>query len=100
MLKEPILLTEDSVRYAMLGGSILGGGGGGAAESGGQTGRLAVRRHTGHAGRKACICRNLTSGRVRAGVDIEVWGAYGRCGGEHACRGGRPYHADRRYGGV
>ena len=26
-----------------------------------QTGRLAVRRHTGHAGRKACICRNLTS---------------------------------------
>ena len=43
MLKEPILLTEDSVRYAMLGGSILGGGGGGAAESGGQTGRLAVQ---------------------------------------------------------
>ena len=43
MLKEPILLTEDSVRYAMLGGSILGGGGGGSAESGGQTGRLAVQ---------------------------------------------------------
>lgn len=42
MSSNPMRLTEDSVRYAALGGAILGGGGGGSAETGIEIGRLAV----------------------------------------------------------
>ena len=36
-------LTEEHVRWAALGGSILGGGGGGSAKTGAEFGDLAVR---------------------------------------------------------
>ena len=43
MERNGIKLTEQHVRWAALGGAILGGGGGGSAVTGAETGELAVR---------------------------------------------------------